>query len=58
VAVTGGGGTHVYLSPLDAKTQYGLSIQADVMFTKYFDALFITQRTAVYGSLGFDVEFE
>jgi hypothetical protein len=58
VSVTGGGGAHVYLSPLDAKTQYGLSIQTDVMFTKYFDALFITQRTAVYGSVGFDVEFE
>jgi hypothetical protein len=48
----------LYLSPLDAKTQYGLSIQGDVMYTRYFDALFITQRTAVYGSLGFDVEFE
>jgi hypothetical protein len=28
------------------------------MFTKYFDALFITQRTALYGTVGFDAEFE
>jgi hypothetical protein len=58
VSLTGGAGAHLYLSPQEAKTQYGVSVQADVMYTKYFDSLYITQRTAVYGSLGFDVEFE
>jgi hypothetical protein len=28
------------------------------MFTKYFEALFVTQRTAVYGSLMFDLELD
>ncbi len=58
VSITGGGGGHFSFSAQEAKTQYGMSIQADVMITKYFDALFVTQRAAVYGSLGFDVEFE
>ena len=58
VSLTGGGGGHLILSPSDSKTAYGLSVQADVMFTKYFDALFITQRTALYGTVGFDAEFE
>ena len=58
VSLTGGGGAHLVISPSDAKTQYGLSVQADVMFTKYFNSLFITQRTAFYGTVGFDAEFE
>jgi hypothetical protein len=58
VTLTGGGGAHYLLSNPDAKTQFGVSLQADVMFTKYFDSLFITQRTAVYGTVGFDAEFE
>lgn len=58
MSITGGGGGHFSFSAQEAKTQYGMSIQADVMITKYFDALFVTQRAAVYGSLGFDVEFE
>jgi hypothetical protein len=58
VSLTGGAGAHMYLSPQQAKTQYGVSVQADVMYTKYFDSLYITQRTAVYGSVGFDAEFE
>jgi len=28
------------------------------MYTKFFNALFVTQRTAVYGSLLFDAEFD
>lgn len=58
VSLTGGGGGHWTLSPLESKTQFGVSVQGDVMYTKYFDALFITQRTAVYGTVGFDAEFE
>jgi hypothetical protein len=58
VTVTGGAGAHFVLSGPQATTQYGLSIQGDVMYTKYFDSLFITQRTAIYGSIGFDVELD
>ena len=42
----------------DAKTQFGVTLQGDAMFTKYFNALFITQRTAVYATLAFDAEFD
>jgi hypothetical protein len=58
VSLTGGGGAHLVLSAPEGKTQYGVTLQADVMYTKYFDSLFITQRTAVYGSIGFDAEFD
>lgn len=58
VSATGGAGAHYILSSPDAKTVFGLSFQADAMFTKYFNSLFITQRTAVYGTLGFDAEFD
>ena len=58
VSLTGGGGAHFILSAPDAKTLYGVSLQGDVMYSDYFDALFITKRTAVYGTLGFDAEFD
>lgn len=58
VSATGGGGVHYVLSSPDAKTIFGVSFQGDAMFTKYFNSLFITQRTAVYGTLGFDAEFD
>ncbi len=58
VSATGGGGAHYLLSSPDAKTQFGISLQGDAMFTKYFNSLFITQRTAVYATLAFDAEFD
>ncbi len=58
VTFTGGGGTHIALSGPESKAQFGVSLQGDVMFTKYFEALFVTQRTAVYGSLMFDLELD
>jgi hypothetical protein len=58
VSATGGGGAHYLLSSPEAKTIFGISFQADAMFTKYFNALFITQRTAGYATLGFDGEFD
>lgn len=58
VTITAGGGTHIALTGPDAKTQFGVSIQGDVMYTRFFNALFVTQRTAVYGSLLFDAEFD
>ena len=58
VSLTGGAGMHLVISDPEAKTQYGVSIQADVMYTDYFDALYITRRTATYGTVGFDAEFD
>ena len=58
ITVTGGGGTRIALSSPESKTQYGISLQGDVMYTRFFNALFVTQRTAVYGSLMFDAEFD
>ncbi len=58
VTLTGGGGARIALGGGEAKTQWGLNLSGDVMYTKYFDALFITFRTAVYGAVGIDAEFE
>jgi Tfp pilus assembly protein PilF len=53
-----GGGTRIALGAPEAKNQYGLTISGDVMYTKFLNSLFVTSRTAVYGSIGFDAEFE
>jgi hypothetical protein len=58
VSVTGGGGGRLLLNAPESKTQYGITVQADAMYTKYFDSLFITQRTAIYGTVAFDAEFD
>jgi tetratricopeptide (TPR) repeat protein len=56
--VTAGGGARIALGAPEATVQYGVTIQGDVMYTRFFDAIFLTTRTAVYGSVGFDAEFE
>jgi hypothetical protein len=58
VTVTGGAGARIALGGSEAKTQWGLNISGDVMYTKYFDTLYITFRTAIYGSVGVDAAFE
>jgi tetratricopeptide (TPR) repeat protein len=58
ITFTGGGGARIALGEVEAKTQWGLNLSGDVMYTKYFDALFITYRTALYGAVGIDAEFE
>jgi hypothetical protein len=58
VTVTGGGGARIGLGSPEAKTQLGLNISGDVMYTRYFNALYITFRTAVYGAVGIDAEFD
>lgn len=58
VSLTGGGGAHFILSSPESKTVYGVSLQGDVLYSDYFDSLYITKRTAVYGTLGFDGEFD
>jgi hypothetical protein len=58
--VTGvaGAGARVSLSPPMASTQYSISLQTDVMYTRYLNALYLTSRVAIYGTLGFDAEFQ
>jgi hypothetical protein len=51
-------GLRVGLSPAKAAAQYGLTLHADTMFTRYLDALFLTNRLAVYGTLGFEAELQ
>jgi hypothetical protein len=58
LTVTAGGGARITLSREGAKLQYGINLSADAMYTRYFSALYLTQRFAVYGAVGFDVEFE
>jgi hypothetical protein len=58
ITLTGGGGLRFALDSPESKTQWGLNVSGDLMYTKYFDALFITFRTAVYGAIGIDAEFE
>ncbi len=58
ITIAGGPGTRLALTPPENKIQIGLSLQADVMYSRYFNALFIKQRMAYYGTLGFDGEFE
>jgi hypothetical protein len=57
-SVTAGGGARMSLVPPSSKIQYGLSLQGDAMGSDYFNALFIRSRLALFGTLGFDAEFE
>jgi hypothetical protein len=58
VTATFGGGGRLALTAPEAKTQYGISAQADLMYTRFLNSLFVTTRTAVYGTVGFDAEFQ
>lgn len=54
---TGGGGVRIGLGEPEGEVKYGITIVGDVMYTRYLKSLYVTTRTAVYGSVGFDVEF-
>jgi hypothetical protein len=54
---TGGGGVRIELGEPEGEVKYGITVVGDVMYTRYLKALYVTTRTAVYGSAGFDVEF-
>ncbi len=57
VTGTGGGGVRIGLGEPEGEIKYGITLVGDVMYTRYLKALYVTTRTAVYGSVGFDVEF-
>ena len=54
---TGGGGLRIALGEPEGEIKYGITLVGDVMYTRYLKSLYVTTRTAVYGSVGFDMEF-
>ena len=54
---TGGGGLRIALGEPEGEIKYGITIVGDVTYTRYLKSLYVTTRTGVYGSVGFDVEF-
>jgi hypothetical protein len=55
--VTAGGGMRYGIGNLDGETKAGLTFALDIMYSRFFDSLYILQRTAAYATLAFDVEF-
>ncbi len=56
VQVTAGAGARIALTSEKASTRYAVIVSGDVMYGYYFASLFIRSRTAVYGTIGFEVE--
>jgi hypothetical protein len=54
--LTAGGGARIALTSDKAPTRYAIVVSGDVMYGHYFRSLFIRSRTAVYGTVGFEVE--
>jgi hypothetical protein len=57
VAITGGGGARIALTGANATTQWAVLVSGDVMYNNYFRSLYIRSRTAVWGTVGLEVEF-
>jgi hypothetical protein len=57
MTITAGGGSRIALTTEKSSVQYAIVISGEVMYSRYFKALYITARTAVYGTLGFEAEF-
>jgi len=58
VAGTIGAGGHFALTSPEAKTQYGVFVQGDILYEDFLDSLYVTDATAFYGTIGFDAEFQ
>jgi Protein of unknown function (DUF3570) len=57
VGLTIGAGARIALTTEKASVQYAIVVSGEVLYNRYFNALYIKSRTAVYGTLGFEVEF-
>ncbi len=57
ITATAGGGIRLGLGNPEGEVKYGVTFVGDVMYTRFLRSLYVTSRTAVYGSVGFDVEF-
>jgi hypothetical protein len=51
-------GGRIALTSPESKVQMGLTFQGTLMLTKYFDSLYTGNRTAIYGTTGFDFELQ
>ncbi|WP_394847220.1 DUF3570 domain-containing protein [Pendulispora brunnea] len=58
MSATVGFGTRLALGDTEAPTQYAITVTGDYMYSYYFNALYIVSRQALYGSVGFEVEFQ
>jgi tetratricopeptide (TPR) repeat protein len=58
LSFTGGGSARLSLSPPEDKVQFAVQLDGDAMYTRYFDALYIKSRLALWSVLRFDVEFQ
>jgi hypothetical protein len=54
--LTGGFGIKVRLSD-DPKTPWSLNLQLDAIYTRYLDAVYISERLALFSALGFEAAF-
>jgi hypothetical protein len=59
MAISVGGNARIALTAEKEKAgaRYAILLGGEVMYSKYFESLFIRNRTAVYGTVGFEVEF-
>ncbi len=58
VGVTLGGGARFELTAPESKLKLALLTTADALYNRYINALYITDRLAVYGTVGLEAEFE
>ncbi|MBX3190117.1 MAG: DUF3570 domain-containing protein [Labilithrix sp.] len=56
--VTLGGGARYVLTDPSSKSQVALFTAADALYNQYFNALYVTNRLAFYGTLGIEADFE
>jgi hypothetical protein len=52
-----GGGTRIGLNSERASIHYAVVVSGEMMYSQFFDSLYIVSRTAWFGSVGLDVEF-
>ena len=55
LTVTGGGGARIALGT-EQKVKTALIVTGDVMWSRFFQSLYVVSRTAIYGTVGFEVE--
>ena len=58
MTITGGLGARIELGETGetARPKYAIVLDGDVMWSKFFQSLFVEHRTAVYGTVGFEVD--
>ena len=57
IGVTLGAGARISLSGENAKVEYAITVAGELMLNHYFQSLYIQNRSAVYGTLGFEANF-